>query len=48
MPELVLSAAVDCCTTISIWVNVKEITADGKYSYCIVTLYDCRYTITAV
>ena len=28
-PELMLSALVDCCSTISVWVNVKEDTAKG-------------------
>ena len=28
-PVLVLSQPVDCCSTISVWVNIKEDTAKG-------------------
>ena len=29
-PVLVLSKPVDCCSTISVWVNIEEDTAKGK------------------
>ena len=30
-PVLVLSHAIDCCSTISVWVNIEEDTAKGNY-----------------
>lgn len=40
-PELVLSDTVDCCSTISIYVKVKDATAKGKR---LCTLhYECTY-----
>ena len=30
-PVLQLSGAVDCCSTISVWVNIKDMTAKSMY-----------------
>ena len=34
-PVLFLSEAVDCCSTISVWVHVQEIDATRKYLFCL-------------
>ena len=38
-PVLVLSDPIDCCSTVSVWVDIKEISTDGKYVCMYATCY---------
>ena len=42
-PELMLSDPLDCCSTISVYVNVEEISTDGTYIIIMMCSSLCFY-----